>query len=102
MGRDPGRPSGPRCAGPSEGLSQNRRWEHRMNTTESIIAELQSELDEHVGAGRHVASSHCRQQIIAHQTLARLRAEHDANPSEGLASQIRFWVRKTDRDVDPA
>lgn len=73
-----------------------------MNTTESLVAELAGELAEHEAAGQFVAAQARRQQIIAHETLARLRAEQATNPSGGLAAQIEFWRSKVEIDIDTA
>ncbi len=72
-----------------------------MNTTETILKGLQRQLDEAMAAGKSAAERDVRQQIVAHEALAQLRAEHEANPSDGLASQIRSWQRKVWQDIDP-
>lgn len=72
-----------------------------MSTTESIVGDLKAELAGHIAAGRFLEEKACIQQINAHETLARLRAEYEANPSDALAAQIEFWRRNIDRDVDP-
>ncbi len=73
-----------------------------MATTEDILASLREDLAAHIAAGKSSAERDVRQQIIAHETLTRLRADHDATPSDGLASQIRFWQRKVWQVAEPA
>jgi hypothetical protein len=60
-----------------------------------IIAELRRQRDAHEAAGRLVAAQECRQQIIAHGTLARLRCEPD---TPAIRQQIARWSALVDED----
>lgn len=71
-----------------------------MNT-ETIVAELQKRLDACDPVNDFMHIKDLRQQINAHGSLARLRAEHASNPSEKLAQQVDFWRRQVWVDVDP-
>ena len=68
-----------------------------MRTTDSIIADLQK---------RAATGEDVRQQIIAHEALARLRAElaglgnADPERAAGLRSQISLYLGLVDEDVD--
>lgn len=69
-----------------------------MRTTDDILADLRKRAD----GGEDV-----RQLVIAHETLARLRAERaeavKAKHSEklpGLDQQIRYWLTMVSEDVD--
>lgn len=69
-----------------------------MRTTDAILTDLHQRAD----GGEDV-----RQQIIAHQTLARLRGERaDAEKAaetgrvHDLDAQIRYWLTLVDEDVD--
>lgn len=61
-------------------------------TTESLIAGLRER------------GGDVRQQIIAHETLARIRAERAAAQDPARVAQldvdIRFWLGHVDEDVD--
>lgn len=69
-----------------------------MRTTDDILADLKK---------READGEDVRQQIIAHETLARLRAEraeavkakHDEK-LPGLDQQIRYWLTMVSEDVD--
>lgn len=69
-----------------------------MRTTDDILADLHKRAD---------AGDDVRQLVIAHESLARLRAEraeaikakHD-DKLPGLDSQIRQWLAMVDEDVD--
>jgi hypothetical protein len=72
-----------------------------MNTTESIVGELQTELDGCHPVADFMRIKDLRQQINGHGALSRLRAEYETNPSPKLAEQVEFWRRQVWRDVDP-
>lgn len=72
-----------------------------MATTQSILDDLREQLNNAIAAGKSSLERDVRQQIIAHETLIRLRAEFAVTPSDGLASQIRSWERKVWRDATP-
>jgi hypothetical protein len=67
-----------------------------MRTTDDIIKDLR---------GREAAGEDLRQEIIAHEQLARLRAElvlHGDDPQRAatLRTQITSWLRMVSEDVD--
>ncbi len=64
-----------------------------------IIAELRKQQAEHEAAGRLVAAQECRQQITAHETLARLRSEPD---TPATRQQIARWSALVDEDPGAA
>lgn len=64
-----------------------------------IIAELRKQQAEHEAAGRLVAAQECGQQITAHETLARLRAEPD---TPAVRQQIARWASMVDEDPGAA
>jgi hypothetical protein len=70
-----------------------------VRTTESILADLTVERDDHEKAGRLAEVERVNQQVIAHETLARLRAE-SATPGSDVDELIAFWARMVDVDVD--
>jgi hypothetical protein len=79
-----------------------------VKTTDEIVARLYREQEEHTVAGRTVAAQAINQQVIAHHTLARLRAERaalvargdDPLAVDGLDQQIRYWLTLVDEDIE--
>jgi hypothetical protein len=76
-------------------------------TTEQILAQLMADREKAVADGRYVDARHIDQEVIAHQQLARLRAQHaayvDADQTEAAAqitTSIAFWRRQVTPDVD--
>lgn len=70
-----------------------------VRTTESLIADLRKQAEE--------TGADVRQQVIAHETLAQLRAERaaaegrkDTQRVRDLDGQIRQWRGMVDEDVD--
>lgn len=68
-----------------------------MRTTDDIITDLRKRAEQ----GEDV-----RQQVIAHEEIARLRArlvelgDRDPELKAGLQTQIQGWLRLVDEDVD--
>ncbi|MFY1669496.1 hypothetical protein ACN27G_06010 [Plantactinospora sp. WMMB334] len=78
-----------------------------MGTTESILADLARQRDGHAGAGRLAEVRRVEQEMIAHLTLARLRARlagyrraGDAAAVARLVVQVDQWRRRVTVDVD--
>lgn len=77
-----------------------------MKTTETLIAGLEAQRAEHEQAGRIVAAREAGQEVIAHQTLARLRAQRAGLVERGESTvdvdvHISFWRGHVTEDVDP-
>ena len=71
-----------------------------MNTTESIVSELEAELAACDPVKDFMRIKDLRQQINGHGALSRLRTEHESNPNPKLAEQIDFWRRQVWQDID--
>lgn len=78
-----------------------------MTTTEDILTDLAKQREASLADGRLVDVKHVDQQVTAHETLARLRAERAehvagdrAEAAAGMDAQISYWLRMVDDDVD--
>ena len=77
-------------------------------TTDSIIQDLIDGAVAQMAAGEHVDGTAIRQEIIAHQELARRRARKAERQAAGdleavndLNAHISHWARRVSVDVDP-
>jgi hypothetical protein len=78
-----------------------------VRTTDGIIQGLIDGAVAQMDAGEHVDGSAIRQEIIAHQELARLRARKAERQAAGdleavndLNAHISHWARRVSVDVD--
>jgi hypothetical protein len=78
-----------------------------VKTTDSIVDDLHRRIADAAEAGILVEVDNLKQQVIAHQHLARLRVEQadltqrgETAAAANLNQQIRFWLGYVEDDVD--